>query len=96
MGYELRYADEANDAIADFALSFPNHLQIAVIDQIEAQLDRLAANPRIAGPPRGALGRPRFDFSIMVAGVSYRLFVVFNYTQDEAGLAITHFRRVLF
>jgi plasmid stabilization system protein ParE len=88
MPYELRLPGIVRDSITEYLDRFDDHHIWEALEQIQAELQRLASNPRLGSTPRGAFGRPIYTFRIKVDGVFYPLRVAYTYSPDERAIII--------
>lgn len=96
MPYELRLPPMVRDDITEYLERFEGEQKWEALEQIQAELERLAANPQLGSTPRGAFGRPIYTFSIRADGVRYPIRVVYAYTPDERAIIIGGFSAQLF
>ena len=96
MPYELRLPPTVRDGITEYLERFEGEHKWLALEQIQAGLERLAANPQLGRTPRGAFGRPIHTFSIRADGVLYPVRVVYTYTPDERAIIISGFSAQLF
>jgi plasmid stabilization system protein ParE len=91
MSYALVITDEAVEDLHALIDSLPRSRRRDALDNVEAALTRLAANPQLG--QRQYLGRKAFHFPFRAGNVSYHWGCTFMITEDEAGLVVTHFFR---
>lgn len=91
MGYELEFANEAEEAVLAYLKQRCEGCRDEALDAIEAALLLLTQNPLIAAPGQGAFTRPTYRFEIEAGGVQRFLQVAFYYSPDERSIVVTAF-----
>lgn len=92
MSYALAIAPEAEADLARLIESLPAKRRGEAIDNVLAELGKLAANPELA--VKSTLGRPTYRLSFTAARVRYHWTALFKFAVDERTLVITQIFRV--
>ena len=92
MSYEPELTDEAAEDLRALIESRPSSRRRDALDEVEAALTRLAANPLLA--QRQHLGRPTYPFQFRAEGVAHHWACTFAFDEDEKRIRITHIYRV--
>jgi len=92
MSYEIELTDVALEDFQNLIDSLPTARRRDAIDAVEAALQRLAANPRLAQHEH--LGRPSYRFNFISDGVRYHWGCTFLISQDEIQVSVTHIFRI--
>jgi len=92
MSYALAIAPEAEQDLARLIDSLPSRRRGRALDGVLAELEKLAANPKLA--VKSTLGRPTYRVSFVVDRVRYNWSAIFKFAVDERTIVITQLYRV--
>jgi|GEM_PF-6514710 len=88
MGYVLDITDVAAEDLLNLIESIPAARRRDATSGVEAALERLAANPKLAQPRH--LARPTYHFQFVADGVKYHWGCTYAFSEDETSLHVTH------
>ena len=92
MSYALDITSEAAERLNNLIESLPADWQAAVMDAVEAELQRLAANP--LPKAKDYYGHPAYEFPIRVGHREHAWGATYCISEDENHLVITDVYKV--
>ena len=93
MGYDVAFASEAAEDLERLVESLPSWRRRVALDTVVESIVELAQDPLNA--PTLTHNRPTWLIEFEVDGVRYAWAAIYQYSQDEKTIVITHVFRLL-